>query len=304
MDASTLWKLLWVALSGGALVTLKSAFVQGLALTGKARVSAAIAQLPGAALLQIEIRKSWWTWFYLLGTLHNATIMLLVLFAQDNPLIQALLRVLQSAPVACESENKAPPQQTIEINRDVVMFLSMFTFHNARRFMESLLITEFGDSKMHIGGFVLGCIHYLCVALAVLSDADAANDYNDSDGSLLMRRVSISLGTILFVVATYHQALCNYLIATQKRKHHNKYVIPHGDWFDYVRCPLYSTEILLYVAFAMVTGGRNTMQYFICAWVLTNQCVSAKFNSDWYDTKFRNELKGKFPKWKLCPGVW
>jgi hypothetical protein len=32
------------------------------------------------------------------------------------------------------------------------VFLSMFTFHNARRFMESLLITEFGDSKMHIGG--------------------------------------------------------------------------------------------------------------------------------------------------------
>jgi 3-oxo-5-alpha-steroid 4-dehydrogenase 3 len=142
------------------------------------------------------------------------------------------------------------------------------------------------------------------VALAVLSDPDAAINYDDSDGSLLLRRVSISLGTILFVVATYHQALCNYLIATQKRRHHNRHVIPHGDWFDYVRCPLYSTEILLYVAFALVTGGHNSMQYFICAWVATNQCVSAKFNSDWYDTKFRNEQKGKLSKWKLCPGVW
>lgn len=58
MDVSTGWKLLWVALGAGALVTLKSAFVQGLAVTGKVRSSAAIAQHPGAALLKLEVRSN------------------------------------------------------------------------------------------------------------------------------------------------------------------------------------------------------------------------------------------------------
>lgn len=56
MDVSTSWKLLWAALGAGALLTLKSAFVQGLAVTGKVRSSAAIALRPGAALLQLEVR--------------------------------------------------------------------------------------------------------------------------------------------------------------------------------------------------------------------------------------------------------
>lgn len=147
--------------------------------------------------------------------------------------------------------------------------------------------------------FALGCIHYLCVSVSVLSDPDAAAMHD----ATLLRRATISIGTVLFVVASYHQARCNYIIAKLKKQHHYRHVIPHGDWFDYVRCPLYATEVLLYVSFVLVTGGGNTMQYFIFAWVLTNQCVSAKFNSDWYDAKFRNE-RSKLPKWKLCPGVW
>lgn len=55
MDVSGWWKLLWVALGGGALVTFESTFFQGLALTGKVRTPAVTAHTPGAALLQIEV---------------------------------------------------------------------------------------------------------------------------------------------------------------------------------------------------------------------------------------------------------
>lgn len=55
-----------------------------------------------------------------------------------------MLRVLQSTSTSDDTK--------IRINHDTVVFLSLFTFHTTRRFVESLLITEFGDSTMHISG--------------------------------------------------------------------------------------------------------------------------------------------------------
>lgn len=346
MDVSTGWKLLWVALGTGALVTLKSAFVQGLAVTGKVRSSAGIAQHPGAALLKLEVRndiaslspfslslthsyshtrmcpckqlkKSCWTWFYLIGSCLNAALLLLALFAQENPTARSVLRTLQSTT-----------DGQIRINSDTIVFLGLFAFHTTRRFVESLLITEFGDSTMHISGkstkwwlliclwgnvdqlthtlcyvliaFLLGCIHYVGVAPSVLSDPDASAQHEES----LWRRAIISTGTVLFVVASYHQSLCNLLIARLKKRNRLQHVIPHGDWFDSVRCPLYAAEVLLYLSFVLVVGGANVSMYFIFVWVLLNQTVSAKFNSDWYDRKFRSDERENLPKWVMLPGVW
>ncbi|GAB9474078.1 putative 3-oxo-5-alpha-steroid 4-dehydrogenase/steroid 5-alpha-reductase [Globisporangium polare] len=289
MDVSTGWKLLWVALGTGALVTLKSAFVQGLAVTGKVRSSAGIAQHPGAALLKLELKKSCWTWFYLIGSCLNAALLLLALFAQENPTARSVLRTLQSTT-----------DGQIRINSDTIVFLGLFAFHTTRRFVESLLITEFGDSTMHISAFLLGCIHYVGVAPSVLSDPDASAQHEES----LWRRAIISTGTVLFVVASYHQSLCNLLIARLKKRNRLQHVIPHGDWFDSVRCPLYAAEVLLYLSFVLVVGGANVSMYFIFVWVLLNQTVSAKFNSDWYDRKFRSDERENLPKWVMLPGVW
>lgn len=149
-------------------------------------------------------------------------------------------------------------------------------------------------------GFLLGCIHYLCVGLSVVSDRDANVHHEEA----LLRRCVITIGTVLFVVASYHQSLCNLLIARLKRRNRLQHVVPHGDWFDSVRCPLYAAEVLLYLSFVLVAGGGNVNLRFIFAWVLTNQCVSAKLNSDWYDRKFRGDERDNLPKWVLLPGVW
>lgn len=92
-----------------------------------------------------QLKKSYWTWFYLLGSCFNTSLLLLVLFAQENPMAQTVLHTLQSTT----------DEQPVRINHDTVVFLSLFAFHTTRRFVESLLITEFGDSTMHIGGTVL-----------------------------------------------------------------------------------------------------------------------------------------------------
>lgn len=151
---------------------------------------------------------------------------------------------------------------------------------------------------VHALGFLLGCLHYLSVGLSALSDQDATSDVNQTT---LWRRAVVATGAVLFVFASYHQFVCNWVLAALKKRHKLQHVVPRGDWFDSVRCPLYSAEILLYVAFALVAGGTNASLYAIALWVIVNQSVSAKLNSDWYDRKFRD---AELPKWKLIPSIW
>lgn len=55
MAVRTWLTLGWFALAAAALATSKSAFLRGLSITGKVRTSVAISELPGAALLRIEV---------------------------------------------------------------------------------------------------------------------------------------------------------------------------------------------------------------------------------------------------------
>lgn len=150
-------------------------------------------------------------------------------------------------------------------------------------------------------GLVLGCLHYVGVGVSVLADADAVSH---AAQDAFWRRIVVALGVVLFVVASYHQFVCNLLLARLKRQNRMQHVVPHGDWFDVVRSPLFSCEVLIYVALALVAGGTNGSLYFILVWVLANQAAAAQLSSDWYDRKFRAEQRRGFPRWKLVPRVW
>lgn len=55
MDVRAWLQLLWLALAAGALAMPRSSVLQALATTGKVRAAVGVAQLPGAALLQLEV---------------------------------------------------------------------------------------------------------------------------------------------------------------------------------------------------------------------------------------------------------
>jgi hypothetical protein len=285
LSARGAFQLLWAALAAVGVLAFRFSFFRAFVLQGRLRSRAAVAQLPGLALLRLEVPKKLWTWFYLVGALHSAAVLCAVAFADSHPVVQLALQALQST------------HSRVQVQRDTVVFLALFAVHVTRRFLESALVTQFGQAKMHVGVFFVGCVHYIAATLSALTDPDAVTPREDSE----RRRVLMALGVALYAVASYHQSVCNRLIATQKRANGMQYVVPRGDWFDHVRCPLYTTDILLYVAFILVTGGTNTMLYLTLAWVLVNQTLLAKFSADWGNAKFRD---AKLPMWKLVPYLW
>lgn len=96
-----------------------------------------------------QVPKSYWTWFYLIGASFNSLLLLLVVIAQDNPMFQTVLRAMQSRATDSSDDDSAP---LLAVNAHTIAFLSLFALHLSRRFFESLLITQFGDSKMHVSG--------------------------------------------------------------------------------------------------------------------------------------------------------
>lgn len=282
-----LWQLTWVVAVAGALLSFRSEFCRGFVLQGKMRTPAAVAHLPGLSLLRIEVPKRWWTWFYLIGAANSAAMTVIAVLWQNTELVQQLLHIMHHST------------GIVTIQPHTIAFLVLFTVHTTRRFLESAFVTEFGDAKMHACILFVGTYHYVATVLSVLFDPDAVKVYESS----ISRRVMAGVGAVLFVLGSYHQLRCNYLLAKQKRANNMKHVVPRGDWFEVVRSPLYTTEIMLYAGFILVTGGTIHMLYLVSAWVVANQVLLAHISSQWVEDKFRDRVD-ELPKWKLFPFLW
>ncbi|CAI5722269.1 unnamed protein product [Hyaloperonospora brassicae] len=290
MGMLVLWQLTWVLALVAALLSFRSELCRGFVLQGKTRT---LARLPPLRLLHVELPKSYWTWFYLIGAIHSNGIVLAMVCWQNTRVVQCALHVAHPAPTVHEEGTG------ITIQPHAIAFLMLFAAHTTRRAVESVLVTEFGTAKMHASILFVGMYHYVATPLSVLFDPDATTPHSDTNG----RRLLTGLGILLFVVASYHQMRCNSLLAKQKRANNMVHVVPRGDWFNVVRSPLYATEVMLYVSFVLVTGGTTAMLYLVGAWVMANQVLLAHLNSQWIENKFRDR-QDELPKWNLIPFIW
>ncbi|TMW69316.1 hypothetical protein Poli38472_001472 [Pythium oligandrum] len=287
------WLALWLVMSTLMVGTLFSDLLRALLVHGKVRSATTMRTGLLSTLQRIEMRKSGWIWFYLSGAIYNLGIAVALVAFPSHPLVQSCLRALQSH-VAEPSSSK----QLIVVRPEAALVIGLLGIQDTRRFLESILITEFGDAMMHIALLVAGLIHYLGIAPSVLSDPSTT-----APVFVWTTRFSLqlALGLLVFLYGSYHQYLCNRLLAKQKRENGYRHVIPHGDWFDYVRCPLYTSEIVIYLGFVIISGGTHTMINVVFLWVVLNQSICALYGSQWYDLKFKGE---KLVKWVLVPGLW
>jgi 3-oxo-5-alpha-steroid 4-dehydrogenase 3 / polyprenol reductase len=69
------------------------------------------------------------------------------------------------------------------------------------------------------------------------------------------------------------------------------HVIPRGDWFEFVSCPHYFAEILIYLSFLMIGGLAHVTLLSLVLFVVTNQLVSGHLTHSWY----RNHFGSSYP---------
>ena len=83
------------------------------------------------------------------------------------------------------------------------------------------------------------------------------------------------------------------------------YAMPTQGWFQYVSCPHYFAELLIYISFMLMAGwnGGGPSQGYVVAlhWVFANQALVAGHTHAWYKSKFEDY---PLSRRRLIPGVW
>jgi len=127
--------------------------------------------------------------------------------------------------------------------------------------------------------------------------------YSKSYDSWSLHNIATIVGVLLFFFASYHQANCHKILASLRQGNtSSSFKIPHSDWFEYVSCPHYFAEILIYLSLLLVLGHfENMSMWLVVAFVVMNLGNSALDTHRWYKKKFGDD----YPKYRkaLIPNV-
>ncbi|ETW00052.1 hypothetical protein H310_07483 [Aphanomyces invadans] len=264
---NALVRTVWVVLSLTAFLSTVFPPLRRLSLHGRLQSSSTPSVL--------MVRKSWFGYFYFVGWTWNGLVLALVFLWSTSP----------SSPLACSGAT--------------LLCLVCLECHLFRRMLESVSITQFGNSTMHAAALILGTGHYILVSLSIVLDNGAKTPLSLAWFDILL----LLSGVGLFLVASAHQMKCNAILASLKAASPNpSYGVPKGDWFDLTWSPLYLCEVLLYVAFVLMTQGRNENVWWIALWVSTNQAISAHRGKGWYLDTFPAARTAQ--RATLIPYVW
>lgn len=173
----------------------------------------------------------------------------------------------------------------------------MFMMHSLRRLWECINATKFSHSKMHVAGYVCGFAHYslsyLCISMV---PETKASQYS------VLTCTSKLIGIVIFALANFYQSKCHKILFDNKSRHGSQYHLPQGSLFEYVCCPHYCMEIVIYFSFCLVCP-RYWSPYFMLMWVVSNLSVVSSQQFSWYQQHYPQQVREKRLK-RLVPFVW
>jgi 3-oxo-5-alpha-steroid 4-dehydrogenase 3 len=150
---------------------------------------------------------------------------------------------------------------------------------------------------MSVFGYICGIVHYIIYPFSL---------FLNSGTELVASTETVVLAIGLFVVFSVLQFRMHRILYNLKLKKLNQqneeYVLPLGELFDFVTCPHYSCEIMIYFSFAVLTC-RQPSDFIPLLWVVVNLSVVASKQFEWYEKRFRTQVKHRQLK-RLIPLVW
>nr|XP_028598990.1 polyprenol reductase isoform X2 [Podarcis muralis] len=104
------------------------------------------------------------------------------------------------------------------------------------------------------------------------------------------------LGVLMFIWASVHQHRCHVILANLRKNKSGKVLnldhsIPFGDWFEFVSCPHYFAELLIYLSMAVMFGFNNLTWWLVVTYVFFSQAVSAVLCHEYYLSNFKQYPK-------------
>lgn len=208
---------------------------------------------------------------------------------------------LQHIPFAIKDKlSMLQKVDTIESITSLCFTVILMTIQISRRLYESLFVSVYStQSKINIIHYVFGHVFYLLAALNTIlpilisdtHDKFAIDDLLDnlitSDRALLF---------VLFIYASTYQNKCHNILANLRKDKSGRVIsqqhyVPSGSLFEYVSCPHFLLEIILYFFILVVQKFRFVNWNLTFLLVFTTQTINAIHEHKWYKRKYKEYPK-------------
>jgi len=252
----------------------------------------------------IQIPKSAFGHFYVFAGILMPSLLYLVLhvylFGIELP--NWMIHGLDFLATRGRARSKVTPE-------GITLALCLMTMQTWRRMYECFYVNAPSKARMNLLHYLCGYIHYACVGLGIVSHAPGlirphSLHLPGHDEARTIKWVHIELSPLnvslvqlvaaaVFVWAWRHQFIAHKIFARTKRQAASAggYGVPQGDWFNYISCPHYAAECLIYLSLVFVMGTDHTTGLFIALWVVSNQMVVAILSHQWYLKNYPNYSK-------------
>jgi 3-oxo-5-alpha-steroid 4-dehydrogenase 3 len=201
----------------------------------------------------------------------------------------------------------------------VVITWALWTLQGSRRLFECIILNKPSDAKMPVPTWAIGIIFYLAMGISVwiegirkyifcrrrivLISIAALESTTLSIQSFEFSKPSIKtyLALPLFVLASGVQHDCHAHLSNLQ-----KYSLPDHQFFQWLLCPHYTSESIIYLSLAIVSApsGQHFNKTIAMAGVFTtsNLALTAESSRQWYANKFGAEkIKGR---WRILPFIF
>jgi len=153
-----------------------------------------------------------------------------------------------------------------------------------------MLVHKFSQAKMNSFLIICGWSFYIFLCLSQI-----AENLNNRPSFM-----NASIGLPLFAVGSFIQNRSHIILAqlrssSPKRSHvQDHYLLPRGFLFEFVTCPHYFAELLIYVSFLFLTNGVSFFAWLAFTFVVINLTDGALKTHKYYQQKFDNYPKNRF----------
>ncbi|KAI0013670.1 hypothetical protein F4779DRAFT_625162 [Xylariaceae sp. FL0662B] len=235
-----------------------------------------------------QVPHSWFIHFYILSL--SCSIFWAVQYIYLGSVLESIAR-----------KQASEAQNSMTINQVILVWFLM-SLQGARRLYEYVAIIRPSSSKMWIVHWLLGNAFYLCTSVSIWIEGSTSiwNSDRKPHGNEAPS-VNVILGVPIFLASWYMQHRCHRYLSGLK-----KYTLPEDGMFQYLVCPHYTCECLLYLSLAIMGAPEDHLynKTLVCAvlFVSVNLGVTANGTKKWYGERFGCEkVQGK---WKMIPGIF
>lgn len=197
---------------------------------------------------------------------------------------------------------KIETHDSIDTITSLLFTIILMLVQSTRRLYESYFVSVYSSSsKINLIHYAFGHLFYVLAALSTICPILYSQTASQNtlvailDNLVTKKRAALF---VLFVYASHYQHKCHKILANLRKDKWGRVIteqhyVPTGGLFEYVTCPHFLIEIILYLLIVVIQDFNVFYWNLIFLLVLSTQTLNAITEHKWYKKSYKDYPKGR-----------